>query len=521
MRVKATLRQEKQILFYRPVSDEARKFHFSQAGTKVAIGGNGSSKSEMNLVDCVIEMTGVVPFSLEADYPKERLRPPISARLILQSLTSTWEQTIKPKLQWDHWTGLKDGIHGHWGWIPREFLIKGKWDESWSEKFRTLTLTNGSTLQVMSHTQDVQDFASASVHRIVMDEGPKFSVWRENTMRMREGGTISLAMTPPDDESAAWDAAWVFSELYEKGLPGPGKDPDIDSFTLFTEDNPYLAPDFIAKRSKGLTAEQKETRFHGRFMHLGGRIYKDYTDRPQNWCFQCNKTALTADKKCADCQSSDISEFCHTVEPFEQAYRWPCLFLLDPHPRKPNMMSWVVVDPSDDLWQIAEMEVDGEPAMVRDRVFDFERSLRLNILGRIIDPNMAGSPAHSAGQRHVTVREEFDAVGLRCALADDAFDVGMKRVREFLKPDPRTKRPRLHIFNTCHITNKQMKNYSWDEWARYSTEQRDPKATPKAKQDDFPTLLRYLANLNPTYAGLNRGGRPMQATRKKRTAAYA
>ena len=165
----AQLRVEQAILFYKPVGPEARRFHLSDKRKRPIVGGNGSSKSETQLVDIVIEMTGIIPVSLKNDYPKERLRPPIHARLIVKSLTNTWESVIKPKLMYDQWTGLKDGVRGHWGWIPKHLLIKGKWEESWSEKYRSLTLTNGSVFQIMSREQDVGDFAGSSCHLIIID----------------------------------------------------------------------------------------------------------------------------------------------------------------------------------------------------------------------------------------------------------------------------------------------------------------------------------------------------------------
>lgn len=522
LQTKERLRQEEQLLFYQPVNEDARKFHLSTAKERVITGGNRSGKSETQLAETAILLTGIIPYSLQDDYPREKIKLPARIRLTLQSLTNTWEPVIKPKLIWSKWSGRGDpsGPFGHWGWIPRRFLARGRWDESWSEKNRTLTLTNGSTLQIMSYDQDPEDFSGASIHYAPHDEGPPHSIYRENKMRTIDvGGYLSVAMTPPDEESAAWDAAWVYDELYERGLDGPAKDPDIDAFTLFTERNRILDPNEIQLIAKGLSAKQKETRFKGRFLHLGGRIYSQYTDRPQMWCFGCNDIAVVDKAECLTCRSSDIVEFCHFIDPFDEAYKWPCVFLLDPHPRKPHMMAWIVIDPTDDWWQVAELEVDGEPEVVRDKVFKLEDELDLDIAHRLIDPNMGRSPAHNAGRRQITVAEEFAAVGIRCndSVSDD-FTVGKNRVSSMLKPDARTRRPRFHLFKTCPKSNHQMNGFSWDEWARYSSDQRDSKQQPRKKFDDFPKLFGYLGNLNPSYSGLRMGGRPIRIG--ERRAAY-
>lgn len=521
IQTRALLQNEKQIIFYRPVSAEARKIHLSTAKEVIAVGGNRSSKTDTSLADMTICMTGIIPLSLENDYPKEKIFCPGRVRLTVESLTNTWEPVIKPKLQWNQWNGRGEpgGSFGHWGWIPREFLIKGKWDESWSEKNRTLTLSCGCTLQIMSYDQDLGNFSGGSFHLCVHDEGPPEDIYRENKMRTLDTkGRLMIAFTPPDDESSAWQAAWVFDSLYEKGLPGPAKDPNIDSFTLFTEDNRILDSQSIQDISRGLTLQQKEVRLRGKFIHLSGLIYPQFAKYPRNFCFTCNDIVLLVEGNCGTCGGRDVTTYANVIEPVEFAYRWPIVYLLDPHPRKDNMMIWVAIDPLDDPWQVAEMAIDGEPETVRNKVFQLERDLGLNVVSRLIDPNMAESPAHSAGRRHVTVRDEFDAVGLRCKLANDAFDVGKNRLRALLRPDLKTRNPHSRIFNTCHKTIYQFEHYVWSEWSRYSAAQKDPKPIPQAKNDDFPTLHRYLANENVTYAGLMAGREPVR--RPGRVGAY-
>ena len=521
----AALRKERALLFYRPVNKEAERYHLSVKKYQTLVGGNRSSKSETQLVELAIQMTGIVPYSLEGKYPREKIRPPIRARLTVESLTNTWAPVIRPKLQWNQWIGPGDpgGPKGHWGWIPRHMLLKGRWDESWSEKERTLTLTNGSTCQIMSFDQDVGDFSGSSMHFLPHDEGPPHSIYRENRMRSLDvQGRLSIAFPPPDDTSASWDAAWIYDELYNPGLPGPNQDPDKDSFTLFTEANPYLLMEEIEKVSKDLTPQQREVRLFGRFMHLGGRVYTIYADRPQWWCFACNSIALNVDGKCSTCQNKNGVVFQHMIDPDKEGdyvYKCPIVYLLDPHPRKPHMMAWVAITPSDDWIVVKEMEVDGEPEIVRDKVFDFEKQFDLNIAKRIIDPNMGRSRAHNAGKRDITVAEEFSAVGIRCDdSVSDNFIVGKNRVTAMLRPDPRTREPRFKIFSSCRKSNYQMTRFSFDEWTRYSSDEKDSKPVPRQMHDDFPKLFGYLANSNVTYAGLKMGAQVWK--RGKRVGAY-
>jgi hypothetical protein len=512
------IQMENQLLFYKPVSDEARRFHCSQVQQRIILGGNGSSKSETQLVDLIIEMTGIIPYSLQSIYPKEKLRAPLMARLIVESFTSTWEGSIKPKLVWNTWTGLKDGIRGHWGWIPKSLLKNGKWEDSWSAEFRTLTLTNGSKLQIFSHDQEVSKMASASVHRIAVDEGPSSAEWRENLMRLREGGSISLAMTPPDEESKSWASAWVYDELYTKGQLGPEKDPDIDSFTFKTRDNPFVDQEAITKAIKGMTETQQATRTEGAFTHLGGLVYPIYRDTPTMWCFTCNERTFLVNNTCGKCAGTDFTEYTNFVEPDPKYYRYPTVFLIDPHPRKPVMMIWVAVDPIDDAAQIHEMELDKEPEDIAKRVFEFEKEMDLTIAARIMDSKMGGQAASNAGKRHVSVKMAYDQVGLRCKMADNDFAVGKNRLKSLLKPDGRTRKPRYVVFNTCKRTNFMFKHFVWDEFVH--GDGKDQKQQPKSLNDDFPALARYFANEDYTFARLTMGIQPMRSTKRQRRTAY-
>lgn len=514
--------QQQQLQLYQPAGPRNVKIHLATNKHVIAVGGNRSGKTETNLVDAIICMTGIIPWSLEDIYPREKICCPGRYRIVLESLTNTWGPVVRPKLQWDHWSGRgKPGSPtGHWGWVPRNFLKSGKWEDSWSEKERTLTLTCGCTLQICSYDQDPGDQAGSSLHRIIFDEPPDYGMYRENLMRTLDtGGQIYFGFTPPDDPGKAMRGSWIY-ELYEKGQDGPGKDPTIQSIELYTEENRVLDPQSLAEVTAGLTPSQRETRLHGAFMHLSGRIYPDFTDVNRDWCFSCNQAVFSKENRCLNCQSTTTT-YNNVVEPNELVYKYPVIFLLDPHPRKPNMMLWVAIDAMDDWWAIKEMEVDGDPVLVAKSVNDFERVHNISVVQRLVDPNMAESAAHNAGRRQVTVRDEFDAVGLRCALANDAFDVGMKRLRELIRPDQRTRAPRLHVFNTLPRTIKQFKTYVWSEWSGQSEAVKDPKATPIDKEDDFPTMCRYLANAHPTFAGLRQGVRPMQATAKKRRGAYA
>ena len=105
-------------------------------------------------------------------------------------------------------------------------------------------------------------------------------------------------------------------------------------------------------------------------------------------------------------------------------------------------------------------------------------------------------------RRDLTWQDEFDAAGVFCDLADDS-DVGRGRFNDALVPDPHRLQPRIHFHPRCHRSVHQIKRYVWDDHRR--KDDRDLKQTPRAKNDDFPTMIKYLLNFDPAFRVLHSG----------------
>lgn len=512
-------RRINQLLWYQPVSATALAIHESKAKVLGIGGGNRASKTTLMLLELVTAMTGVFPDSL-AHLARQKFRGPVNCRLVLESLTTTLYPTILPKLQHFKWNGIDHpgGERGHWGWIPKWCLIDGSWEKSWSDKLRLLRVLcrdpedlerviGESTLQIMSKDQDPSDFASGEFHIVGHDEPPTLAIWRESEARvMSVNGRLIVAMTWPDDP--AIPVEWIFDEVYE---PGMAKERDIEWFNIYTTDNRHLDQEAIAARAAGWSTETKNVRLYGQPIRFSNRVHPVFTDHTQHWCFTCGKTCIAEENpggrlmedkwRCEACGSIQVCEFNHVIE-FAASDRWPAVFVIDPHPRKPHMFLWALIDPSDDLWVIADGKCEGDPVEVRKMTDDIERNLGLNVAHRVIDPNMALSP--SSAKRGVNWRDEFDAAGLVCSLADDSH-VGRERLNQYFKPDAGRWQPRIHIHPRCAATIHQLKRHVWQD--RKLGSERALLQVPKDKDDDYPAMLKYLMNESPSFASLNGAGR--------------
>lgn len=531
-------RKENQLEYYKPVSDDALRIHMTPADLVGIGGGNGSGKSESVLAEMIMCATGIFPKHMQekleaeygADWHKLKSAGPMNCRVIIASLTSMLEMTFLPKLKWDDWTGVlpEGGDMGHWGWIPKRCLIDGKWESSWKAKNNLLSFKNfhpitgeergTSRIQFMSNDQDAKNMVGNDLQFVMLDEPSTYPVFLENQARtMRGNGRIFLSMTWPDDPTIPVD--WIFDEIYEPGQKQSadwkrtGTRPTIEWMELKTRDNTHLNQEKVEKQAGRWDKKMQAVRLEGKPIRFSNLVHPLYTgpDNEKHWCFDDNQEVyIDSDGKCMSCGNTNTEPFCHTFE-FDINQDWPVIYILDPHPRKPHMMQWVAVDPNDNFWQIAELELADTPDETAKQVKILEYELKLNVQLRLIDPNMGRSPS-SARERDVTWQDEFSRCGLHCELASDS-SVGRAKVDEWLKPDPDTREPRLYIHPRCVRTIFQMKRFRWDE--HKVTQEKDQKQDTKKKDDDYPTNLKYLANRDPVYQEFTNAGRVINTRFKK------
>jgi len=509
--------QANQIAYYQPVNDDARKVHLSTAKEFGIQGGNKSSKTGTTLAEAVIQMTSVIPMCLEKDYPREKIHPPIRVRVVVTSLESAWDINLKPKMQYFEWNGrpnedglMGDPTRGHWGFVPQRYLINGDWNQSWSEKHKLLTLNlngdfgnkPGSTMHVMSQGQSLQEFNQGAFDLIIEDEIPPEEIHRANLIRaMERGGRVITSGTPPDDRSAAVTAAWFFDQVLAPGLAGSNLE-ETDAAVLWTENNPTLDASELARVRRGLTEEQARARFHGESIHLAGLILPGFTVKTKIWCYSCNDSTIPVDGSCNRCKATDIQDYCNTYDDQDSwvSAVWPTLFYMDPHQARPTACAWYKIDPNDNIWQVGEAEISGGASEVRDAVYEIEANMGWVPFWRKADPKITVQANQFAtlfqGEKF-TIRKAFEDVGFYFEDANTSFTVGRERLLDWMRPNPYTRAPRLRIHRECSKTIYQVTHFVWNPHGRKTNV--SIKELPARDNSDFPALLRYLANDDPTY----------------------
>ena len=527
--VAAWIRRDAQanpLVYYRVVNPNALRLHTSRAPRIGIQGGNKGGKTGTLLAELAIQMTGVIPRSLQAVYPREKAGRARRVRLIVTSLTSAWDINLKRKLQFFEWNGRPNGAGlvgdpatGHYGWIPQRFLLNGDWNQSWSEKHRVLTLVGGQTLQVMSHDQSLQDFNQGSFDLIVFDELPPEDLYRSQQLRVLEtGGQILIGGTPSDERAVAVSAAWFFDQILAPGLAQSAPD-EVDAIVLWTEQNRTLDQANIDFVAKGLTEEQRRARLHGEAIYLGGLIFPGFTIAPKTWCFRCGQVVRPSGGACPACGARDLTGYSHVWDEGDLAWPgprdWPVVFYMDPHQSKPTSCAWYKVDPHDAWWQVLEAEVAGDAETVKDTCERLERDAGFDVVWRKGDPKITAQTNQFAkeyqGERF-TIRRAFEEVGFDFLEANTNFTVARERLEQAFIPNPHTRAPRFRVHrDRCPKTAYQFTHFTWLE-----TKSPTGKDQPGRHHSDFPACARYLAMDDPGWRDLQRWARTEPVSLRRR-----
>lgn len=233
------------MLAYKP-HDKQKPFHASTSKKKLYIGGNRSGKTTAGIVEDLWWATGRHPYR---QLPKGGVR----GRIVSVDFVNGIEKIIFPQIK---------------QWIIPSDLEGGSWENAYDKQLRVLSFKNGSFIEFMSYDQDLDKFAGTSRHFIHFDEEPPEDIYTECLARLVDtNGSFWITMTPIDGMT------WIFETLYEPGLNG---ERDIFIIEVSMTDNPHLNAEAVQNFLDGLTPDERTAREHGRFVQLGGLIYKEF-----------------------------------------------------------------------------------------------------------------------------------------------------------------------------------------------------------------------------------------------------
>lgn len=446
-------RKERGIDYFIPNAPQLRALR-SPARVVAYVGGNRAGKSTTGAVFATSVLTGLYrSCACHGDWfnaNKKFMRP--TAGVIVVTEFAKVEQMLEKKL---------------FSLMPKDWIVSIK--RTPQGYMRRLICKNGSTVDILTNEMDQLAFESTDWDWAWIDEPTSYNryvaIHRGLTDRQ---GLMILTFTPTVEP-------WMKDQIVDRA---DGRFIDViqaDTYENLKDihDNPILTREAITDLERVMTEDEVATRIHGKFFHLRGLVYNEFTPSMH-------------------------------VQDFEYQYPDPVIAVMDPHDRLPHHVIWAYVDRNDWLYVHSELVINATTQDLKKAILAHEQGNRYKMVRRLIDPNFGRKPLITTG-RTVIQELAMQPFSVRFGEANDDKTAGHMKVREYLHWD--RKRP-VDLQNTPRIffhrgrtpkTIHSMQNYQFDEWVGKSVERKDPKEKERPKDTHGADCVRYLCMGNPRF----------------------
>lgn len=461
---------------YKPHTKQL-KFHSSIKKRKLYLGGNRSGKTVGGVVEGIWRAVGRHPYR-----PELNKLVPTRGRVVGVDLTHGIDQIIIPIYK---------------QWCVSTDLRGGSWESAYDKSARVLNFANGSTIEFLSYDQDTDKHAGTSRHWIHFDEEPPKNIYGEGLARLVDtNGDFWVTMTPVEGMT------WVYDDLYEQNVDNP--DGKVEVLEINTFENPYLTQEGIENLIGGIDADEAATRVGGKFIQVGGRVYKNFDETPGS--LQVLAEPIT--------------------DPYKMfpASHWLWMMGLDHGLNNPTAVVWVAFDRNGfavqfDEYYHAERTIDQNARAIKDMCREHGRMP--DIL--VADPSIINRNAVNG----LSIQEEYQKYGLSFMLGNNDVKAGIVRVRKYFnefdyvstplnrpvifggpepgtnirefKLDPKDSRfCRYRISPHCVNTRWELKRYRWKTYANKKLAfERNAYEEPNKKDDHLCDAIRYVIMQQP------------------------
>jgi len=393
------------------------------------IGGNGSSKSATlaNVVCNIVceKKNPYFDFGIFQNWPfLKRLR-------LVSDPTTISEKTVPELLKW----------------LPRGRYKATKEKKSYFSKF--YFPETDFMLDILSYDQDPKEFESVDLGACLLDEPPPENIFNACLSRLRvgAGGVQCCFFTPLSS------AAYLFDRFIE--IPS-----QIAATATFItvwdniegpEARGFLNKATVERMIEAYTEDEKEARIEGKFMHLGGTIFKEF-DRTKH------VVNLT------------LPELVQNIP----RHAWRVAYAIDPHPVTETAVLFMALLPDGRRVFIDEIFVNKDTGIISKQINDilnYCERLGADTMKRIglIDPSAVIEDKLRGGTSWIN---DFFKNGVKCMPATKDRDRADDMIRQELRG---TVNPNIYFLQgkTCRAV--------W-EFSHYHKSQSNPEK--RADEDD-------------------------------------
>lgn len=397
----------------------------------------------------------------------------------------TWHRpTIGRVFAEDFTKGVKVVTKKLHEWFPKDAIERIEKNNQKAEVGWYIRHKSGqfSYFDIMTYEQDVATAEGWNGDWVWFDEPPPRDLYIATARGLIDNDGICIFTLTPLKEP------WLFDEIYNS------KNNEVFSviadvrhnlirYNPISKDMVGLKEESIRRYESKLTEEERETRMHGKFRYLAGRIWKEW-----------DRDVHTYDRRMW-VKGKDI-----VAVDGQPPRHWPRIMLVDPHDRNPHAILWIACDETNNYWAYREMWIANTTiADIVAAIKKVELDSRETVQTRIMDPNFGPKRYGNSG---LTVRDEFEqearkiGYNLRFNFGDDHKELGRKKFAELLKFDPNKplsllNHPKFKVADDMKEYIYQIEHYIWDEYR--SGIERDPKEKPKDINTHFPDLSQYFA----------------------------
>nr|DAL22179.1 MAG TPA_asm: Large terminase protein [Caudoviricetes sp.] len=439
-------------------SDKQRAFHSDPHHDRLYIGGNRSGKSLGSTIEAIWWLTGTHPFRTTPE-------PPIRGRVVAVDFLNGVDKIILPLYK---------------QWLPKTFLINGSWEQSYSKERHVLTLNNGSFVEFMSQDQDLDKFAGSSRHFIHFDEECPQSIYRECIARLVDtGGCWWMSQTP------VAGMEWIFDDIY---LPAKEGKKDIGVVEAEIHDNPSLSREAIQRFLDELPPEERDVRAKGQYVHLGGAVFPDFS--PVTHCIPRGQFVPTPEHR--------------IIRTMDSGYTNPTVWL------------WLAVAPDGTITVFkehyaAKLTVAEHAKIVNQITKEIEKEYGCEIWLTTGDPAIKQTKEHTG----TSILQEYQKDGIYISVDSIPTDrrVGLNRLNQYFKINPKTKKPFLMITDDCPHLIAELPKLKWKKWAsarvaEQNNRQEDIRDKDNHCYDALKYAMTFMDDLTPEQlSGESKGGR--------------
>lgn len=406
------------------------EFHSAVDQIRLYIGGNRSGKTVGGTVEDIWWLKGEHPYL-------ETPPPPVRGRVVTVSYIEGIQKIIIPELA---------------KWLPPSDLINGSWEDSYSKSERTLTLTNGSFVELMSYDQKLEKFAGTSRHFVHFDEEPPKDIYTECRMRTIDvAGRVWLTMTPVEGMT------WIYDDLFLKGLMSNN---NIRVIIIDTEENPYISKAEAEAVFADLDENERKARKQGKFVQIGGLAFKSF------------------------------DPIKHVIDPVLPPHDWTHYASLDHGLNNPTCWLWHAVSPNGAV--VTYDEIYDNERLVDDYAREVHERNRLE--GRRAPEIYVGDPAIAQrnAQTGDSIQTAYSLEGVPIVLGNNDVKIGVEKMNRYLKSG------RWLITGNCTNLIRELQRVRWKIYETARKRQDNNLREELHKKDDHaPDSARYFFGLMP------------------------